>query len=452
MFFCLILSIAYRSKFVIYTSKSQYEMPSFGFDANGTYFIDILNIPTDIQSQIQIAFLNKKEYKNYFFKFFPPSICDLQNIPKYYLNSSHHAIKGTFSEKIDLFPFLLRCDTIFEYLDLTVITEYQNPTTHLDNRMVKGINAQMFICILFFALSIVWLANLFFNFKSFNGLHNCITIIILFFMFSHMLRFCELQKLDKSDDSNGITNSRIIFSYFGATFLCLFFLIGSEGYCTLIDSLSNQRIFQDLLMSAFFCGCLYLTLYFHFSENFNMIIILDLVAAVLYGHELFSAMKRANVQVVALLLAASNADADQGATSFQKNRQYNYFQRILMAVLSIIIFFLLFSYIFFLLQNWLIELFIDLSEISVLCVTAFIFRPRKSSSLAPSSGIENRLIDDDNENIINDVDNGDEIQLNSLDNTTDILRNGPTPDQPLLQQNPSAEHDKKVNGNNYVFL
>ena len=184
MLIYLILSVLYRNQFHIYTAKSQYEMPSFGFDANGTYFIDFENIPPDYQTPLQVAFLNKKEYKKIFFKFFPPSICDLLYIPKFEINSSQHILKGTFTEKIELYPFLLRCDVFSDILDITVITEYHNPTTYLDNRMTKGINAEMAICILCFIFSISWLINLFYNFNSLNGLHYCITAIIFCFMFT----------------------------------------------------------------------------------------------------------------------------------------------------------------------------------------------------------------------------------------------------------------------------
>ena len=190
MILYLLISIAYRRKFVIYTSKSQYELPSFGFDANGTYLIDIEDISPDLQSEIQIAFLNKKDYKNHFFSFFPPSLCDLHNIFRESINISHHTLKGTFSKKTDLYPFIIRCDTVFEYLDFTILTEYHNPTTFLDNRMVKGIKGEMSICVLYFAFSIAWLANCFLNFHHQSGLHYCLTAIIFFYMFSHILRFC----------------------------------------------------------------------------------------------------------------------------------------------------------------------------------------------------------------------------------------------------------------------
>ena len=455
MLFYLIFSIIYRRKFSIYTSKNQFELPSFGFDANGTYFINIEDIPSDLQTDIQIAFLNKKEYKNYFFTFFAPSICDLKDITKFDINSSSHILKGTFSKKTDLYPFILRCDAVFEYLDVTAITEYRNPTTFLDNRMVKGIKGEMAICVLYFIFSIVWLCIWFLNFHHQNGLHYWITAIIFLFMFSHILRFCELQRLDKTNDSKTLTNSRIIFNYLGTTFCCLFFLLGSEGYCILIDSLSIQRFLTAFIVSALFAGCIYLTIYYNFSENLNMIIILDFVSVILYGHELYSAMKRANVQVVALLLAASNSDTSQSASSLVKNTQYIHFQRILIAVLVIIITFLLFYYISFLIQNWIIELIKNLTEISVLAVTAFLFRPRKKSISTSITDISNKLIDDDNENTTNDINNeidGDEIPLSSIDSQTDYLRNGPTPDQPLLQMTPSTEKENKVDGNNYVFL
>lgn len=455
MILYLLISIAYRRKFVIYTSRSQYELPSFGFDANGTYLIDIEDIPSDSQTELKIAFLNKNDYKNYFFKFFPPSICDLQGIPKFDINYSQHTLKGTFPTKTDLFPFIIRCDTVFEYLDFTILTEYHNPTTFLDNRMVKGIKGEMSICVLYFAFSIAWLANWFLNFHHQRGLHYCLTAIIFLYMFSHILRFCELQQLDKSDNSKKLTNSRIIFSYFAATFCCLFFLLGSEGYCILIDSLPIQRILTTFIVSALIAGCLYLTIYYNFAENLNMIILLDFVSVILYAHELISAMKRANVQVIALLLTASNSGTNQSASSIIKNQQYIYFQRIMIAVLSLIIFFLILNYISFLFQKWIYDLLQNLAEISILAFTAFIFRPRKSSSTSPSpTEISNKLIDDDNDSIINDNENeidGDEIPLSSID-STDYLRNSPTPDQPLLQMTPSSEKDKKVDGNDYAFL
>lgn len=455
MILYLLISIAYRRKFVIYTSRSQYELPSFGFDANGTYLIDIEDIPSDSQTELKIAFLNKNDYKNYFFKFFPPSICDLQGIPKFDINYSQHTLKGTFPTKTDLFPFIIRCDTVFDYIDLTILTEYRNPTTFLDNRMVKGIRGEMAICILYFIFSIAWLSNWFFNFHYHSGIHYIISTIILLYMFTHILRFCELQQLDKSDNSKTLTNSRIIFSYLGATFCFLLFLLGSEGYCILLESLPIQRILTAFIVSALLSGCIYLTIFYNFAENLNMIIILDFVGVILYGHELLSSLKRANVQVIALLLAASNSGTNQGASSIIKNKQYINFQRIMIIVLSGIIFFLLFKYFSFLVKTWIFELLQNLAEITILAITAFLFRPRKIFSSPSSTGISNRLIDDDNESVINDIENendGDEIPLSSIESQSDYLRNTPTPDQPLLQMTPSSETEKKVDGNDYMFL
>lgn len=439
MLFYFIFSINYLNKFGVYSLKNQFKMPSFGFDANGTYLIDVQNIP-DTLSKFEIAFLNKKQYKKYFFKFFPPSICEMQNIQKYTITYYQHILEGKFDEKIELYPFLLRCEPMYEKFDLTIYTEYRNPTTYLDNRMVNGIYGELAICLIYILLAAAWIFNLIKNSQSKNELHYYITAIILLFTFSHILRFFELRQMDKTDNTKYYTNFRIFFNFLCGTFTCFFILVCSEGFCILVDTIPKQRIIMSVIVSMLLNGSLYFTFYYNFSENYVKIVFLDLVFLIFYGYELFQATKRANAQIAALLLS----DTDQAGI---KNKKYIDFQRILIVILIVLISLLILSNISFLIPSWVNELFVSLIEIGIICATAFIFMPKSQFS---SSGITRRLIEDDGDDDgaqtigVESTMDGDEIPLMSLD--------GPTPNQPLLQETNSSKNGKKVNGNNYLFL
>lgn len=425
-------------------------MPSFGFDSNGTYLIDI-NIPQVIQSEIQIAFLNKKQYIRNFFKFFPPSICDLTDVPKYNLNFNNHILQGQFDSKIDLYPFLLRCYPIYDSYDLPIITEYRNPTTCLDNRMVNGIYGEMFIFILHIVVLLLWTTNWIYSTRKLNFIQNCITATIVWFTISHIVRFFELKRLFKTDETKLLTNFRIFFNFLSATFCCFFFLLCSEGFCILTDTIPNQRIITFFIVSSLFSGCLFLTYYYDLAENFFKIVFLDMFCFIFYGYELFEATKRANVHIESLLLSAADSANSQNYASLFKNKQYKLFQRILIVVLCSVFFCLVFRHFSFLFKNWLIELFVNLIELSIVVATAVIFRPmKKNSSPIENAEISSRLIIDDNEDSYSVDDDG--IPLNSIDSTGNYLRNGPTPDQPLLQQEQDTKSDKKSNGNKFTFI
>lgn len=457
MLLYFIFSITYRKEFTIYSSKKQYQLPSFGFDANGTYYIEVDKIPEYMHAGLQIAFLNRKQYKSYFFKFFPPSICDLQDNEKFYISANNNILQGTFSEKIELYPFLLRCNSISDTFSLKITTEYRNPTTYLDNRMVNGIYGEITTCILYFIFLVAWFINWFRSSPKQNGLHHCITAIILLFSFSHILRFFELQRLNHTDNSNFLTNARILLRYLGSTFCCYFILLASEGYCILTDTINNQRKLIKFIVSSIFSASLFLTVYFNDSESYNKIFFLSIFCFVFYGYEFYTSIKRANLQLATFLLSSSNSESN--SETVEKNKLFNNFQKILIVILVLIIVILTLNHIAFLIQNWLVELFENFIEITVIAITAFLFRAKKKKNdvifgVLRNEGLNRRLIDDndDSYSIGDDEGEKDEIPLVSIESTSDYLRNAPTPDQPLLQESQNAKSDKKSKGKKFSFI
>lgn len=425
-------------------------MPSFGFDANGTYYIE-LDLPMRSQSSAQIAFLNKKQYMKYFFKFFPPSICDMDDIPKYDFDLKNKTLKGRFTEKVDIYPFLLRCYQIIDKYEIKIHTEYRNPTTFLDNQLVNGIYGEMTVFIMYIIFFFIWILYFVKISQRANMLQNVITAIILLFTISHVFRFFELKQLDKMDVSKGLTNLRIFFNFLIATVSCFFILFCSEGFCILNDSLSNQRNVTFVIVSLLFSGSLFLTFYSDFSNNYYQIVFLDFFCFILFSYELFESLKHASVQIESLLLSASNSGNSPNNSSILRNKQYKLFHRIFVAILCSLVFCLAFYDFSFLIKKWLNELFVNLLIMSIVAAAAVIFRPIKSVFSIDSNEIADRLIIEDAENEYS-ADNDDEIPLNSIDGTSNTLRNAPTPDQPLLQQEPNAKSNKKTNGNKFNYL
>ncbi|OHT08664.1 hypothetical protein TRFO_22750 [Tritrichomonas foetus] len=424
MIFSLFFIILYKKKVSVYTSRSQFLLPDFGFDENGTYSIDV-DIPPDFQQHLQLSFLDSEGYRKISVSFFPPLVCDM-DYPKYDINFTNHIFNGTIENKTTLYPFLLRCEeNIFSYIDITATVTYKNPTTYLDNRLVTGISSQMAMSIIFFTFSIIWIVNWILNFKYQIGLHYCLTATILSVMFYHAIRFCELKQLDKSDDSKGFTGARITFKWISASIFAFFLLLAAHGFCVVVDTISRKKVLLSAFYSAFFIGCMSFLLYYNYGSNRNILMIFTLISAVLYGHELIVNLSHASYQLVALLLAASNSGLPTGTPIFLKNDLYLHFQRILLAILLLVMTYLAINSFSYAIPLWAIEFIGQSMELGILLSLAYLFRLRKSSHS------DYHHIDDGIE--------GDDIPLRTLDNPADYISGGPSPTQPLLIQTPSGE-------------
>ena len=427
MFLSFIFLIFYRKTFTIYTGRYKYELPSFGFDENGTYLIEIDNIH-DSDDPLQIAFLNKEQYKVQLFSFIQPFICNL-DCPKYEINSTFNQISGIMTESDVLYPFLLRChDYSFSAMKLKGHVEYKNPNSYLDNRLRKGIVPQMIICIIIFLLLIVWIGNWFYNFNLQIGLHYSLTATFLIFMFYNVLRFGELKALDKSDDSKGFTELRITCYWLAYTSLSFFMLLAANGFCIVADSVSRIKLIRSAVISILFISFLFFFFFLDTGSYQSLVMILALLSGFFYFYEIAVNIRKASIQVVALLLAESNSGLS-GSTSvmFLKNNLYRNFNRIFLAIIILICLYLCLTTFSYTIDLWIIEFLGKIMELGILVSLGILFRLTKPSQT------NYRQIDDENHTGLAD----DEIPLRELENPVDFLSSS-NPNQPLLLQTPSG--------------
>ncbi|KAK8893491.1 hypothetical protein M9Y10_021913 [Tritrichomonas musculus] len=377
MDFLMFMLLGFRKNAHVYLYAKQSSLQSFGFDNNGKYSFNF-TIPESFDDHFKLLLLDITTYwqqdRSFFGSF---DLCSNKSILKQgiTINRSIHSFSGIVKYKTILYPFILRCDSEDSTDDkINLLIHYQNPSTFLDLRIYPEIKAQLAISILFIAFFIAHLINWFLHSSFHIYLHQILTCSIISFLISHILRYCELISLNKSDNSHHLTQFHLIFVWISYFLITLFLLLMSHGLNIVTDVVPLSRFIIYLIVSIWLTFFPILYIFYDLGPNQKFILILITIGLIIFVTLMFINVRSSNSQIIKILIKAPLSISNDLA--YLIHGIYKWFIFDVLIICFMITVFIIVYIACPIWNTWALELVISLIELFSLSLLSYRFRLR----------------------------------------------------------------------------
>lgn len=252
MFFALASwGFAWRRTYHFVSDQLNYQFPSFGFEANGTFSIEL---ETKAEAKINIFLMRYEELqaKSANGISFAES-CDEHNL-RYLAELNYTSTKlhtwnswnGTITKRDVYWIYLINCYTNRSNTKMTI--DFQNPDSFLDYRDDHRGIVCFILCCLYIILALIWLANGLLHLNFMIPLHTLTTIMVITKAICLGLeaKQWELERIGLELSKENTLLSYVFFIVHYSLFWAIPVLIFS-GWCTYNDKMNKDEVASTFL-------------------------------------------------------------------------------------------------------------------------------------------------------------------------------------------------------------
>jgi hypothetical protein len=310
--------LAYKFSATLDLSSGSKILPSFGFDAGGTYDVTI----SSFDSPTQYCFVLKPLESGV-----RPAVSCSPDLPdSYVIDKTTSHISGVVRTAAVYYPIVTSNASGFGLIEAV----FRNPTTHQDVRWGRIIPAKIGVLCVLLTIVVFWLANWNRYYMVQIRIHNCLTGVFVSTLFYLIVRAIELSHLETHDSGVGLTTLRAIGGVMAEIIFYATILLISKGWCIVRDALALSEILSSLIYSWTFIVCKFLLPVFESASGGWVLSVVTGISMVLFLRDLVQGSNDATLHIIAHLLAIRNAGINPRTTPiFQKHLLYRRFQLIL---------------------------------------------------------------------------------------------------------------------------
>lgn len=351
----------------------------FGFAKNGHYYLN-LSRPS---APMVFGLASKSEIRDNSilnFDYSPrPNFClgrnPLAQIQQFVNTNETATLSGIIPKKGVYTPFYYACDNKYTF---TVLADFMNGNSHLDNRMYPAtIYTPIFIG-LFGILFILWLVNWFTHFTLEIKIHYFLTTCFTFAVIMRGLYYGYLLDLKKTGFiSNGIYYSYYIIDGVNTLFLLITLIFAARGWYIITKKIDFKKLILPLIFSLLFVVFNLLLTFLSLGFYDFVIALVALICLGVYVFYLTRFINESLFKITAHILVIKNEGIDPKSTPvYQKYKMFKlYFKALIVYCVCVIIQLIVECFADDI--TWLNHLLSDISAIILACFLFYIFMLRQ---------------------------------------------------------------------------
>jgi hypothetical protein len=356
--FSMLFLLAFRYSETVAVYAHYHSLPSFKFGAGGSYNITFHEL---VGYRPRFALFTKSGF-NDFVALSPTEAC---NSPTGFINlTSDVAVAGTIAADQTVYPTIVGCRLGLAFtLDLAC----KNPTTYLDLRVEPGAAVNIVFFCIFFVLATAFIVLFVRHLIDRQPMNYILFGVLVLPLIDHLFGYCELRVIGGSDADHGLTATRAVFHALSYAYYTFVFLVAVAGLSIVFETLGREFFAEAALVAGFFTfSLLEFCDWQHFTVEVQLA--LFIVAFILIASEMYRFVTAAEKHTAGLVAASDPEAAVIRA-------RYHRLKLVASAVSVIIVVNVLFDFIF-VTDEWVQELLVGISELTVSVGFIAIYRRR----------------------------------------------------------------------------